>query len=166
MTNPLQALRTRTTRPRLRREDGSADIIVLLFTIPFILGLIFSLIDISSYFQTRSTVQNITRDGARQVALYGGSSSSIPLNTSGSDVNTSVYNKLYQNGACLPSNCSAPPTVECGPGMATDLNADAYCKVSYRYGSVGGGLVEWLGFGTLLSYPIETNESFKVETKY
>jgi hypothetical protein len=134
--------------------------------IPFALGLIFALIDVSSYFQTRSTVQNITRDGARQVALYGGSSSSIPLNTNGQDVNVGVYNKLYRDGGCVPSNCPTPPTVECGPGMATDLNVDAYCKVTYYYSSVGGGLVQWLGFGTILSTPIQTNESFKVETKY
>jgi len=165
MTNPLQMIRNRFTDSRLNHEEGN-DIVITLFMLPFVLGLIFSLIDISSYFQVRSTVQNATRDGARQVALYGGSSNNIPLNTTGKNVSQMVKDKLYNGTNCIPSSCPTPPVVTCGPGKATNLNADAYCDVTYRYNSVGGNLVQWLGFGGLLSAPIKTHESFKVETKY
>lgn len=146
-------------------EEGS-DIVTTLFMIPFVLGLIFVLIDLSAYFQARSSVQSIVRDGARQVALYGGQAASIPLNESGVQVATQVKNRLWTKGKCVVSGCTSQPTVVCGPNRATSLNADAYCRVTYRYRSFAGGLVYWLGFGAVLDPPFTIEERFKVETKY
>lgn len=146
-------------------EDGS-DIVTTLFMIPFILGLIFVLIDVSSYFQARSSVQSIVRDGARQIALYGGQQAGIPLNESGIPVATQVKNRLWVDGQCAISACSSPPVVVCGPNRATSLNEDAFCRVDYAYRGFAGGLVYWLGFGAVIDPPFQIEERFKVETKY
>lgn len=158
-------LRKRMVARNRNHEQGS-DIITTLFMIPFVLGLIFVLVDVSSYFQTRSTVQNITRDGARQVALYGGNGTNVPLNSTQRTVAAAVYERLYADGSCQVSNCANPPVVTCGPQIARNINDDAFCRVTYYYQSVGGGLVQWLGFGDLLAAPIQIEESFKVETRY
>lgn len=150
---------------RRSRENGN-DIITTLFMIPFTLGLIFILIDVSSYFQARSTIQNIVRDGARQVSLYGGQAANVPLNQSGTDVASKVESRLWANNVCVVSGCTAPPIVTCGPNLATSLNDDAFCRVTYHYRSFGGGLVYWLGFGAVVDPPFTIEESFKVETKY
>jgi len=154
------------TRRDVNTEENGSDVVVTLFMIPFVIGLVFSLIDVSSYFQTRSEVQNAARDGARQVALYGGSSKGITLNTSGKDVSTTVMARIYANGGCIPSGCTTAPRVTCGPNKATSLNADAYCTINYNYRSFGGALVEWLGFDNILSRQINITEKFKVETRY
>lgn len=174
----LASIRKRFTRKRLGKENGSSDIVVTLFMIPFVLGLVFALIDVSTYFQVRAQVQNITRDGARQVAIYGGASPSIPLNiqkTGGKDVGKLVFDKLYKNGNCTLSACgsgtsggtsSVGPTVSCNPPVAHSLNEDAYCSVTYNYRSIGGGVAANLGFGNVVSVPIKIKETFKVETRY
>lgn len=165
----LNTLRKRLTISRKNREDGSSDVVVTLFMIPFVIGLVFALIDVSTYFQVRSSVQNITRDGARQVALYGGASETIALNretTGGKNITAVVMNQLWQDGNCTLSGCTVPPTATCGPNIAYSLNEDAYCTVTYNYNSIGGGIVAWLGFGAITGAEIKITETFKVETRY
>ena len=69
----LEKLRNRVHSSKQDRETGS-DVVVTLFLIPIFVSLLFGIIDISTYFQTKTQVQNVTRDGARLVALMGGSS--------------------------------------------------------------------------------------------
>jgi Flp pilus assembly protein TadG len=174
----LLNIHKRFARNRFGRESGASDIVVTLFMMPIVLGLVFALIDISSYFQVRAQVQNITRDGARQVALYGGTSPTIPLNvqkTGGTDVTSQVFAKLYKNGNCTLSACGSgtesgtaakSPSVTCTPSIARTLNANATCSVTYYYRSIGGGIAQNLGFGAIVSVPIKISETFKVETRY
>jgi Flp pilus assembly protein TadG len=152
-------------RPANLEESGN-DIVVTLFMLPIVLGVIFSGIEVSTYFQARAEVQNITRDGARQVALYGGTSESIVLNQTGKNITQTVYNRLYTNGHCTVSACAKAPTVTCGPSKATSLNDDAYCTVEYFYQNMGLALVEWLGYDKIVNNPIKITEQFKVETRY
>lgn len=164
----INTLKQKLKEKRLGREHGS-DIIITLFALPVVLAVVFSLIDVSSYFQTRAQVENITRDGARQVALYGGTSPSIPLNIQtlgGKDITATVLAKLWQNGNCTLSGCTKPPTVTCSPTQASSLSQDATCTVTYNYRSIGGALVDMLGFGNIVSTEIKVTETFKVETRY
>lgn len=158
-------LRKHLTKLYRKPEQGS-DVVTTLFMIPITLGLIFALIDVSSYFQARSSIQSIVRDGARQVALYGGQSFQVALNETGNDVAVNVKNRLWDNGNCVVSGCTEEPIVVCGPNIATSLNDDAFCRVEYAYRSYAGGLVDWLGFGAILNPPFTIEESFKTETKY
>lgn len=164
----LNTIKQKLKGQRLGRENGS-DIIVTLFALPVVLAIVFSLIDVSTYFQTRAQVENITRDGARQVALYGGTSPSIPLNVQtlgGKDITATVLAKLWKNGNCTLSGCTKPPTVTCSPTQASSLSQDASCTVTYNYRSIGGALVSWLGFGNIVANQINITETFKVETRY
>jgi hypothetical protein len=158
-------------RNHSEKEHGS-DLVVTLFMIPFFIALLFAIVDVSSYFQTKTQVQNITRDGARLVALMGGSSNEIPLNKekfggSGKSVTKYVSERLVNSsGQCIISGCNAPPTVTCGPTRASVLTQDAYCRVVYNYRGVGGGIVAWLGFDSITNNQIKTEEIFKVETSW
>lgn len=153
------------------KEHGS-DLVVTLFMIPFFIALLFAIVDVSSYFQTKTQVQNITRDGARLVALMGGSSSEIPLNKekfggSGKSVTTYVQGRLVDSGGkCTISACTEAPKVTCGPTRANQLNQDAFCTVVYHYSGVGGGIVAWLGFDAITNNVITSTETFKVETAW
>lgn len=164
MITKLRAL----TQKQSDKETGS-DIVTTLFLIPLIVALLFTMIDVSTYFQTKTQVQNITRDGARTVALLGGASAEISLNKekfggAGQSVATYVRNKLVSGDKCTISGCTTLPTVTCSPTVATSLNADATCTTVYYYQPVGGQLVEWLGFGSLVTTEIKSTETFKTET--
>lgn len=154
------------------QETGASDLVVTLFMIPLFVAILFAIVDVSTYFQTKTQVQNFTRDGARMVALLGGSESSIPLNREkfgGTGVNVASYvrEKLVDGeGNCKISGCSAPPVVTCTPGIARNLNDDAVCTVTYYYRGVGGQLTEMLGFGAITGNTIVASESFKVETSW
>lgn len=70
----LTKINERITR---RRDEKGNDVVVTLFMIVFFIGLLFAIVEVSTYFQTKTQVHNITRDGARIVALMGGASNSI-----------------------------------------------------------------------------------------
>lgn len=166
----LDKLRSRIS-PNYDKEEGS-DIVVTLFMLPLFVALLFAMIDVSTYFQTRTQVQNITRDGARLVALMGGTSPTISLNKekfggSGMNVSTYVYSRLTDgSGNCAISGCTKNPVVTCGPSVASRLGQDAYCEVKYYYSGVGGGIVGWLGFDSITNITIDSRETFKVETSW
>lgn len=155
-----------------RDNETGSDIVTTIFLLPFFVALLFSIIDVSTYFQTRTQVQNVTRDGARLTALMGGTSSSIPLNqdkfgSGGQNVTNYVYSRLVNAGGyCVFSGCTTPPIVNCGPNVATNLTQDAYCDVTYHYSGVGGSIVTWLGFDQITGITIHSRETFKVETAW
>lgn len=159
-------------KKNLSDSETGSEIVTTLFLIPLFVAILFAIVDVSTYFQTKTQVQNITRDGARTVALLGGTSTTIPLNKdkfggSGINVTNYVYDKLVDgSGNCRISGCSAPPTVTCSPNIATAISANATCTVNYRYRGVGGALVEWLGFGAITGNVITATETFKVETAW
>lgn len=164
----ISKIRGRILGRRDNHDEGS-DLVVTLFMIPFFIGLLFAIIDVSTYFQTKTQVQNITRDGARQIALYGGTSATIPLNVEkigGKAIQVVVFDKLYSGGNCTLSACSSPPVVTCGPNRATSINQDAFCTVKYNYVGVGGALVNLLGFNAITDNQIVAKETFKVETRW
>jgi Flp pilus assembly protein TadG len=148
---------------RNARERGSSEIVTTLFVVPIFIGLIFATVNSSIYFQVRSSIQNVARDGARQVALYGGNNASVPRNDTGFNVSQIVFNKLYKNGDCTYSSCSQPPLVSCGPGQATGAGQDVFCEVTYYYSPVAE---DYFGFsaGTALAFKVK--EQFISETGY
>lgn len=160
MNTILNRLRAR------RRDENGNDVITSVFMLPLIIGLIVTMIDVSTYFQARSEVQNITKNAARTIALVGGNSAKIPLNNLGKTPSDIARSQLWDGSKCLPTACSAAPTVTCTPNIARSLNQTVTCTTVYRYQSAGGALVQWLGFGDLLSVPIRAVETTRSETYY
>ena len=152
------------------RERGSGELVVTLFSIPLLAGLLFTLINVSSYFQTRSAVQDVARDGARLVALYGGSTTAAYRNTTGENVAVTVQKRLYKDGKCILSHCTKPPVVTCNVvvngiprAVATDAGQVAVCNVQYWYSSVAPS---WFGFDKLVTVPITIDATTVTETGY
>ena len=144
---------------RNRNENG--DVVETLFMIPFAVFIIFALINMSMYWQARSVVQNIARDGARQVALYGGSNADAVENRAGQPVSTLVYNKLYAGGNCTQSNCTKPPVVTCTPGYSNDIGVPVSCSVTYYYSPVA---LDWFGFDKITAQPFTVKAQTISET--
>lgn len=154
----------------LNKESGSGELVVSLITIPILAFLLFTIINVSSYFQVRSAVQDTARDGARLVALYGGSTSGAYLNTSGVSVSQTVKDRLYKGGKCTLSYCATAPIVNCRVvvngaerGVATAAGQPAICSVSYDYSAVAPMA---FGFDSLFAYPIKIDATTVTETGY
>lgn len=123
-----------TLRKRFRGENGDSEVISVLFIIPLVIFLLFAFIDISMYFQSRSTVQSMTRDAARSVAIYGGNDSR--LNPNSDSIASTLRTQLYKNGECTVSDCGTPPQVKCTPNVTSRAGQITKCSVRYQYKSL------------------------------
>lgn len=162
---------TKLRNPFTRDKEGGNDVVTAMFTLPAIIILIFTMIDLSSYFQARSTIQSAAQDGARMVALYGGQSGEIPLNNFKKPVQQLILPKVYDaaEGRCLPSACRDIPKVTCTPEIVTEsmgLGTEVSCTILYKFAPASAGLAQMIGFGDLLTADIEITQSSISETYY
>jgi len=152
-----------------RNEDGSADLIVTLATIPFAILLILALVDISLFLNTKSYVQSNVRDGVRQAAMWGGSGGpgEVRLNTSGQSTAANIKAKIWDKSKkiCTKSHCQAEPVVSCTNTVASAAGQQIRCNVTYSYRSIVPGST-LLGFGNITNKPFTATEYSLSETGY
>lgn len=153
------------------REQGSADMIVTLATIPFAIFLILALLDISLFLNTRSHVEASVRDGVRQAAMWGGAGgpSQVRLNTSGQETQKNIKDRLWEGsdsaGTCTHSHCVKAPVISCPLKVASNAGQKITCTATYYYSSIVPG-AELLGFGAITNEPYTVTESAISETGY
>lgn len=150
------------------KETGAADLIVTLVTIPFAIMLILATIDVGMYMNTRAHVDSVTRDSARQVAMWGGAgkSNEVRLNPTSQTTTKNLKDKLWSpDGYCYKSHCTKQPTVTCGPSIVRNAGSEVFCEVTYYYKSIVPGS-ELLGFGGITGEPFTTKEIAISETGY
>lgn len=151
-----------------KRESGAADLIVTLVTIPFAVMLILATIDISMYMNTRAHVDAVTRDTARQVAMWGGagSPSEVRLNPTSNTAAKNLMNKLWSpDGYCYKSHCEKQPKVTCGPAITRSAGTEVFCEVTYYNKSIVPGS-DLLGFGNITAESFTTRAVAISETGY
>lgn len=140
---------------RRREEKGSSDIVVILLTLPIVIFLLLSLIDISLYFQARTMVQNVTRDAARDVSVWGGASANSPLNPTNRSVQNQARDRLWDGQQCTSGNCSRSPVVTCTPNQTSRAGQTVSCTTQYWYHSlVPGNPISAFGGLTNASFTI------------
>lgn len=183
MGKPLRRFLARKSR----REESGMETIAMVIVIPFIVVLIFALIDIGRLFQTRMLVDNIARDTVRQVAVDGGDYNPR-TNTIGHSWTKEAQAQLTKNGNCLHSLCQHGklPKIDCSfvtapggtpptPANPTGSHASVVpkqgytvsCVVTYPYRAFNQTLLNspvlGLGMGSLIK-PFTIVESARAET--
>lgn len=150
---------------RTREEKGAAEIISILFTVAIMTWLIFSLIDISLYMQARSAVQNVARDAARSVAIYGGDKSN--LNPSGKKISEQTQAMLYSGGKCTISKCpnGYKPKVSCTPTVTKSAGEVVSCTVTYKHQAIYGNN-PITGFVSMVGGEFKIRETARSETGF
>lgn len=149
-----------------RSKESGSDVVAVVMLIPIIVILLFTMIDVSYYFQARSAVISATKDGARMTALFGGSSQNIPLNNTGKDTSAVIIGKIWNGVGCIPSQCNQQPWASCTPAKALTLGQQISCRTTYSYKPMSGNLAELIGFGAILNVPIDIVEFTQSETYY
>lgn len=66
---------------KLKSDRGGSELMSFILLVPLFLGLIVTAVDVSFYFANRSQVQDIARDAARTVAIYGGTGDATKATT-------------------------------------------------------------------------------------
>lgn len=152
-----------------RGENGSSELPVTLIILPFAIFLIFALIDVTFYMQTRSNLQSVLRDTTRAVALYGGNSKASPLNPLGSNVDAYfTKNRVYASSTgCQMSFCGSEvkaPAIKCTPALASTVGQIVTCTLKYDYSSVANDT--FFGFSNWTQTPFTLTESSISETRF
>lgn len=168
MTTPIEKRRKGLTMlkkiSKIKNEKGESEIITLLFILPLLVWLIFSVIDVSLYMNVRSTVANAARDGARQAAIYGGNNSRLNPN-SPTSVAEGIKATLWDGTKCRPSACTAPPEVTCTPDITSNSGEIVKCSIKYYYTSAAPGN-PFAGFSNFLTKPFTVTEVSRSETGF
>lgn len=159
-----------------KKERGAAEIVQTLFMLPLSIILILAMIDFGFFFSARTTVQNITRDAARQVAMNGG----VDTRLSNYDVEKALSRGIYdsKSKSCSYVGCTGPPQkVDCyviGTGgkhvsQATQAGQDVACEVSYKYAPISffnNGILFSKGKGNVFSKTYTIVEHARSETGF
>lgn len=131
---------------RVKEDRGAANTVSFIVIILFVMTMLVSFIDVGIYFNTKNEMQSAAENGARNVALYGGTEGALRAERSASGrVNTPqevVVQSIKTNYA--PENAETKviefngvEDVDCGPGKSPAGN-QVYCEVSYKYNGLAG----------------------------
>lgn len=159
-----------------KNEEGASELVTTLFMLPLALFLILTLIDVSMYFNARSSVQNVTREGVRQAAMWGGTGGHnyVRLNPTNNTTAQAIKNTLYdsETGKCTQMGCKQPPQVTCttitsggGSQVARNSGDKVTCTTTFYYKTVTPG-ADYFGFSAAIGDKIVLTESALTETGY
>lgn len=157
-------------------EEGASELVTTLFMLPLALFLILTLIDVSMYFNARSSVQNVTREGVRQAAMWGGTGGKehVRLNPTSTPTATAIKNSLFdsESNKCKQAGCTKPPIVTCttktstgNSNVAKNAGDTVTCTTTFYYKTVTPGS-DYFGFAAAIGNEIKLTESALTETGY
>lgn len=166
----------RKMRAVRKEETGASELVTTLFMLPLALFLILTLIDVSMYFNARSAVQNVTREGARQAAMWGGTGThqNVRLNPGSTSTAQNIKNTLYdsESDRCKQAGCTKQPEVKCdtfvgGSARTSAKNAGdrIVCRTTFYYKTVTPGS-DYFGFAAAIGNKIIIEETTLSETGY
>lgn len=157
-------------RAFLMKHHERGDVVETVFMVPIAIFIMFAMINLSSYFSVRAQVQNVARDGARLVALYGGNSPNAIRNNSGKPVETAVLDLLWDGNKCKLSYCASNgggqirPIVDCTPDVATAAGQTVTCNIKYEYSPLAPVPPGLEGLNGVFGQPMSVTATFVSET--
>lgn len=153
-------------------EKGSTTVETV-FMMPIAIFVLFAMINLSSYFSVRAQVENVAREGARLVALYGGQSTNAIRNTSGETVESQIMDLVWdsETNRCAFSFCESAgnstqrqPEVECTPNIARNAGEIVSCTIRYWYSPLAPVPEGLEGLNGVFGQPITVTATYVSET--
>lgn len=157
---------------RLRSDRGDSTIVSLVFVIPLLLGLLFTIFDISCYFANRAYVQTVAHNGARTVSIMGGNgtaSKSTPLEAKYGMTKAETCGVVSSTGIASEAKKSTSTAIECNmmialqdasglvnvtvqgvkctPDSTTSIGQRTSCEVTWAFGGTPGSGMSFMGLG-------------------
>lgn len=119
---------------RLRSDEGAANSISFMVIIFFVMLIMVSFIDMGMYFNVKNEMQSAAENGARNVALYGGTATSLRATKKATKAETVVSNSIndkFRKGG--RSKTVTVKNISCGPGRGVAAGDKVWCRVEYQY---------------------------------
>jgi Flp pilus assembly protein TadG len=136
-------------KEKFTSDRGDSTLVSTILVIPLILGILITMIDVSVYFANRGQVLNMVRDGARQVAIFGGdgtATTATPLEKAYGQSRTTVCAGLSANpvisaavkATTTATECSVLRNVGTTQGLISLRVTDIQCGVANSAGAFTG----------------------------
>lgn len=128
-------------------DRGDSTLVSTILVIPLILGILITMIDVAVYFGNRGQILNVARDGARQVAIFGGdgtATQATPLERAYGQSRTTLCAGLSTAPMVSAAYSSSSSAIECGV-MRSIANTQGL--ISIRLTGVTCGVVPSGGSG-------------------
>jgi Flp pilus assembly protein TadG len=146
-------------KAKFKSEKGSAEIVSALITIPIFLIILTIIIDTGNYYFAKGTIADTTKEFTRQVAIYGGSNSSLAVNKNGGQ---SVQTKLRDNLVNKMGGSVNITNVSCTSATGIEPGSEVSCSTTYSYNATGG--LGAFGINTYFTQPITITQYSISET--
>lgn len=161
---------------RLRRDRGDSSLVSLIIVLPLLLGLLFTIFDISAYFSNRAYIQTVSNNGARTVAIMGGNGNGTQSTTieakygmtradtcdkvdktlrvaeAAANLSTSTAVECNMMVSLQEANGLVNVTVQsvkCTPSITTSIGGRTSCEIKWTYGGTPGSGMSLLQLGKL-----------------
>lgn len=124
---------------RMKEDKGASNTVSFIVIMLFVMTLLLSFIDVGVYFNVKNEMRAAAENGARNVALYGGTDGTLRAargnaNAAEDVVWASMHGKYTEAGATpVVENIG----VECGPAT-TNAGDEVWCDVTYTYNGLAG----------------------------
>lgn len=157
---------------RLRGDRGDSTIVSLVFVIPLLLGLLFTIFDISCYFSNRAYIQTVAHNGARTVAIMGGNGNatqSTPIEAKYGMKKVDTCDAVGATGISIEAKKSSSTAIECNmmvalqeaPGLVNvsvqgvkctpettaSVGARTSCEIKWKFDGTPGSGMSFMSLG-------------------
>lgn len=126
---------------KIKEDRGASNTVSFIIIILFVMILLVSFIDVGVYFNAKNELRSAAENGARNVALYGGTKGDLrDVRSDVSAADDIVWASIHTN--YQPSESSSPVVVikdvSCGPDEAKEAGDEVWCKIKYQYNGLAG----------------------------
>lgn len=157
---------------RLRSDRGDSNVVSLVIVLPLLVGLLFTIFDISCYFANRAYVQTVAHNGARTISIMGGNGTATTQTAIekkyGLD-RTTICNEVASGGISAAAKKSTSTAIECNmmvalqeasglinvsiqsvkctPSVTNSIGQRTSCEIQWQYGGTPGSGMSILQLG-------------------
>lgn len=143
LTKPRGLIMFDKLAKRVQNDSGDSTLVSTVIVLPLLIVIFFTIIDVSIYFSNNSLLNGVARDGARTVAIMGGTDSPLSDRYGVGEVEENLVSTL-DNTKGLISVSIDTDTIDCGPDITAGVGEETHCEIPWTYNGVGLSLFSLL----------------------
>jgi Flp pilus assembly protein TadG len=151
---------------RLRSDRGDSNVVSLVIVLPLLVGLLFTIFDISCYFANRAYIQTVAHNGARTISIMGGNGTATtgtPIEKKYGLDRTATCAEVSSAGIAAAAKKTTSTAIECNmmvalqgaaglvnvsvqsvkcnPSATSSIGQRTSCEIQWKYdGTPGSGM--------------------------
>lgn len=156
----------------MRSDRGDSNVVSLVIALPLLVGILFTIFDISCYFANRAYVQTVAHNGARTVSIMGGDGNATkgtPLEVKYGLNRTDICGTVSTTKRAAAAKTATSTAIECNmmvalqdasglinvtinsvkctPDATQAIGERTSCEVKWTYGGTPGSGMSFLQLG-------------------